>query len=476
MSADNSFLSQFNGDGKKEKIVPIAQQPVQAAPTVAKTQSSNSGSQRIKAPDHLIVQDKGFHKRKIVKMSIIGVSVIVVAVLGFFMLRMMRSVEVMDFTGQNLNAATQWGLQNGIGIQQTQVYNLEFDDGVIVSQNIESGTTIQRGAVLAIEVSQGANMTEVLDLPNFEDMTFAQTNTWRSQMRAVSAIQTREVAHATIPAGQFIELDHPTNVDLAHFTRRDSLTLYFSSGPRTLTMPNFVGRDRDAVEDWADENDLTVRFIEEIDEDAEAGEVLAQNIEPRTRFTDEEIVITVAAGEAVIIPNFATLDREDIAELTGMNVVIRERFSMTVPFGRFIEQSIEAGTEFTGETPRVIVTFSVGRPFVPNMIGQGEETLAPFFFETFESRGANITYTVTYVDHYEARGTIVWMSMAGGFVGMNDVIQIHVSRGNLNPPEPPQPEPTPQPQPTPQPEPEPEYGGDYGDGDYGYGEHYDYYG
>lgn len=462
MSADNTFLSQFKGDEKKDKIVPLTTQQSATA--------SSSGGKAIKAPDHLVLQDKGFHKRKIVKMSIIGISAIIIAILAFFGFRMARSVEVMDFTGMDWNQATQWGLSHGISIQRNDEYNLEFDEGVIFDQRTVAGATIQRGAVLVLDVSLGADMAEVLTLPNFEDMTFAQANTWRAQMRAVSAIQTREVHHDTIPAGQFIELDHPTNVDLDHFTRRDSLTAYFSSGPRTIAMPNLVGQTREQVETWAETNDLTVRFVEEADDEAEPGVVLAQNIAARERFTNEEVVVTIAAGESVIIPNFAALSRDDIAELEGMRIVVRERFSTTVPFGRLIEQSVAAGTEFIGEVPRVVVAFSLGRPFMTNLVGQGEEVLEPFFFDNFTSRGANVTFTVQHMDSYEPRGTITYLSQAGSFIGMNEHIWIHISRGNLQPPAEALPEFAPSPELPPKP-------GYYDHGNYDYdGGDYNYYG
>jgi len=457
MSANNSFLSQFHGDGQKEKIVAMA-------PKAAEKPSN----QRIKAPDHLVVEDKGFHKRKIVKMGIIGAAAIVVAILGFFMFRMARSVEVMDFTGQTWSQATQWGLQNGISLQRQDAYNLEFDEDVVFGQNAEFGSSIQRGSVLVLEVSQGADMNEVLVLPDFEDMSFAQTNTWRTQMRAVSAIATREIPHADIPAGQFIEMDYGTNVDLDHFTRRDNLTLYFSSGPRTLTMPNFMGRNREEVEEWAEENALTIEFVEVVDELAEAGEVLEQNIEPRTRFTDEEIVITVASGEAVIIPNFANLSLDEIMAMEDIRVTVLNRFHPTVAFGRLIEQSIPAGTEVTGEIPRVTVYLSLGRPFLDSLIGQNEGGLARFFHETFVAQGANITFGVQHVDSYEPRGSVVWQSQYGTFVGMNAHIYIHISRGNRERPseEPAMPEWTPPPASEPEsewtaPEPEPEAGYPY---------------
>ena len=438
---NNSFLSQFEGKSyasnkdKPQGAAPEEKRTVlRAAP--ARPGASESKS-KIQAPDHLVVEDKSYHKRKMAKWGIIGATTVALGVLIFFGIRMLGSVEVMDFSGTTWQSATQWGIQHRITLQQNNEYSIEYDEGVIFGQNIEPGTSIQSGSVLILDVSLGPDMTEVLDLPNFEDMTTGEINTWRTQNRIGNAVQVREESHETIEAGRFISLEHPPAVDLAHFTRRDNLTLTMSSGPRTFTMPNFVGRNQQDVEEWADENDVPVTFETVNDASAEVGVVLEQSIEARARFTlQDNLVITVSAGEAVIVPNFSLLSQEDAAEVEGLTVVRRDRFSATVPFGRVIEQSIPAGTELLDENPTVTVIYSLGRPFIDNLIGQSESVLARLFFENFVSKGANVTYTVRYVDSYEPRGQIINMSRFAEFIGMNDHITIDVSRGNLTPPEP----------------------------------------
>jgi len=436
-NGNNSFLSQFEGksysDNKKEPAPDAKKTIPRAAP--ARPQTANEQKSKIQGPDHLVAIDNGYHKRKLAKWGIIGGVAILIAVLGFFGLRMARAVEVMDFTGQNWNQATQWGLQHGVTVQRNDAYNLEFDEGNIFAQNIEAGTSVQRGSVIILDVSQGADPSEVLTLPDFEAMTTGQVQTWRTQMRATGAVQVREEHSDAIEAGRFITLEYPPSVDLDHFTRRDSLTVIMSSGPRIFTMPNFVGRTQTDVEQWAEENDIQVTFEERAEEEAELGIVLAQNIEPRARFSnDDDVIITISAGEAVIIPNFALLSQEDVADLEGIVVQRRDRLNPNVAFGRLISQSIPAGTEIIGVVPKVTLVYSLGRPFMASLIGQTENILPQHFFEEFTARGANITYAIRYVDSYHPRGEIVNMSRHSEFVGMNDHIIIDVSRGNLRPP------------------------------------------
>jgi len=436
----NSFLNQFDSknysDNKKNAATAAANEPIKTIPRAAPARPGGSNS-KIKAPDHVVVADQGYHKRKIVKMSIIGASVLVVAVLAFFGIRMVNSVEVMDFTGQNFSAATQWALQNGVSVQQNESYNLKFDPGIVFEQNVEAGSTIQRGSVVVLGVSQGADPNEVIPLPDFSAMTTGQVNTWRREMRMGNSVQVREETHDTVEAGRFIDLEHPPAVDVDHFTRSNSLTVVMSSGPRMLTMPNFVGRDIEEVEAWEEQQNIQVTIVTRFDEEKEAGEVLEQNIEARARFPHtEEVIITVAADEPVIVPDFSRISQEDAVEYEGLDIVRRDRFSTTVPFGRLIQQSITAGTELADEDRTITLVYSLGRPFMENLIGRMENVLASTFFE-FNEGGANITYAVRYVDSYEPRGQIVNMSRFSEFIGMNDHITIDVSRGNLTPPEPP---------------------------------------
>ena len=449
----NNFLSQFEGssyqNNKNKPESSEAPKPAaspsrtmeikgDAKPSASKpTASPRQNNSKIKAPDHLIVEDKGFHKRKMVKLGIIGISAIAVMVVIFFIFRMFNSVEVKDFTNTTFQSAESWGLQNRVTVQRRDAYNLEYEENHIFGQNIEYGTTVQRGAVIILDVSKGADMNEVIDLPDFEEMTTGEINTWRTQMRTHQAVQIRQESHETIEAGQFIALEHAPAVDLNNFTRNDRLTVVMSEGPRLLTMPNFVGRNKADVEEWAEENDLSVQFEQRPEADAEPGSVLQQNIEPRDRFSiQDEIIITISAGQAIIVPNFANLSQEDALEVEGLQITRRDRFSTSVPFGRLIEQSVSAGTELIGEDLSVTLVYSLGRPFMENLVGMQENIIPAHIFDEFISRGANITYVIRYVDSYEPKGQIVAMSRYSQWIGLNDNITFDVSRGNLTRPEP----------------------------------------
>ncbi|MCL1949033.1 MAG: PASTA domain-containing protein [Turicibacter sp.] len=444
---NSNFLSQFEGKGLADKNVPKALVPA-------------STPSKITAPSHVVVQDQGYHKRKIVKMSIMGASAIIVSILVFFGIRLMNAVEIMDFTGQPVTVANQWALQNGMSIQQNERFNLEFDPGVVFGQSIEAGASLQRGGVVVLEVSRGADPNEVIALPDFLGMTTGQIQTWRNQYRIGNAVQVRQEYHDTIEAGQFIDMEHLPAVDLENFTRQSSLTVVMSNGPRMLAMPNYVGRDVEDVKAWQEEHNLNVTIETRTDNEADAGEVLEQSIEARQRFaTTEEIIITVAAGEFILVPDFSQMSQDDALEFEGLTVTRRNRFSATVAFGRLIEQSLPAGTQIDESMNRLTVTYSLGRPFMESLVGQSEGMLSAHFFETFTSRGASLTFAVRHVDSYEPRGQIVAQSRTGEFVGMNDHITFDVSRGNLNPPAPYVPTPVPD---MPY---EPSEGADYG---YGY--------
>ena len=117
----------------------------------------------------------------------------------------------------------------------------------------------------------------------------------------------------------------------------------------------------------------------------------------------------------------------------GLEVTVLRRFSTSVAFGRLISQSVPAGTELTGTGHEVTVTYSLGRPYLDNLTGQSESVLAEYFYN-FTSQGADITYNIRYVNHYQPRGTIVGMSRYAQFMGLSANIRIDVSRGNRTAP------------------------------------------
>ena len=472
---ENSFLSQFEKKGyekpsepkeaspqkpaepalpqsEKAQARPAATDAPKPAPQRKRVDSqaqkeTRQRNNRISAPEHTIETDTGFHKRKMAKMGIIGGSIIVVAGIIFFAVMMLTRIEVPDFEGQERSTATQWALTNRIGTTESEEYSLEIDSGRIISQSIEPGTMIRGGANIHLVISQGADQNEQIVLPDFENMTGAEIRQWRLD-NAANNINVREEFSDTVENGGFISREFANaNVTDDNFRRRDGMTILISRGVETFRMPNFATSDREAVEKWADDNELNINLLFESSSEVDAGDVISQTPEARAEFQrGESITVVISAGLGVVVPNFNTMTHAEAAEWATLNQVPlqqRNRLHAQVDFGRVISQSEVAGHELiadaNGELPSLEVVYSLGRPYLLSLVGQNESVIAETFFTEFQSRGANITYTIRYVDSYETKGEIVRMSHWNQWLDMTVHVTFDVSRGNLTPPTPPEP-------------------------------------
>jgi len=404
---------------------------VPISPTAAKTH------QKIASAAHDVRKDASYDKKKMVRYAAIAASVLAACLLIFGIFFLTQQVQMRDFVGANLSEARTWGIQNRITIDPTEVYNLEYDSGIVISQDREPDARIRRGSVLRLEVSKGPDMSEVLELPNFEEMTTPEVRQWREEMRALNANINEEFSD-DIEAGKFIRYEFTdSTVTRDSYTRADGLLIYMSRGQQTfeanITVPNFFERPLEEVKEWAREQRVELVIEEAAHETVMAGQVAAQSVEPGERVAQrDEITLTVSLGIAVTVPNFNTISFED-ANYPGLEVNVQRRYNTRIAFGRLISQSVPAGTELIGEGHAVTVVYSLGRPYIDNLIGESESMIAEYFY-SFSAGGADITYRIIYVSSHEPRGTIVGMSRFAQFLSLNERIDIRVSRGDLSPP------------------------------------------
>jgi len=394
--------------------------------------------QKIKGAAHEIKADDKHHKRKLVRYAIVAVSILAFCLLAFGIFFLANRVVVQDFVGISVTEARTWGISNRITIETTEEFTLEAESGIVMSQDRAPDSSMQRGGVLRLVVSQGPDPDERIELPDFNEMTTAEVRQWRQDVAALNANINEEYSD-DVEQHHFIRAEFTdSTVTTQTYTRADGLLIYMSRGAETLeaniVVPNFMGQSKQEVEMWAEENSVDVVFAEAASDDIPEGHVVKQSIEPRERIArDADLIITLSLGRFVTVPNFHNLSQEEAGMVPGLELIIRQRFSTTVAFGRLISQSVSAGTEVQADTTQVTVTYSLGRPYLEDLRGQSESVLAEYFF-SFTSQGANITYTVVYVDSHEPRGSIVAMSKYAQFLGLQDHITISVSRGNLTPP------------------------------------------
>jgi len=448
-----------------DKIVAEAEKKENAlkprsAPTGPATRPAQSSSAIIKAPEHVVTRDDKFHKRKMVKYGIIGGVSIAIVALGVFLYIMMTRVEVPSWENrafEGTGGADMWGVLNSVTVEPRQEYSLTVDEGYIIEQNREPGSRMPRGSVLIVTVSQGPNMSERIDLPEFEQMTRAQIRTWQTDYQ-VNGVTFNEQSSSEVEANYVIDVEFPGTVDPENFTRNDSVRITVSTGPETVTIGNMLGNNREQINDFIEDNpQITVETEYEAHEVIPRGTVLRQSHAPNTRLEiGDTLTLTLSGGNPVIVPNFADIRRVDAEAMAGgggsgadgfegggeagagdsdgggLNVNVLRRWHGSIPYGRFVSQSVEAGEEIF-EAEVVTVIYSKGMPWIERMIDNYANTIEPAIVLINDS-GSSITVNINWVDSWQPRGRIISQSHYSQHVALNQNIVFQVSRGNRQPP------------------------------------------
>jgi len=423
---DNKNVSQ-----QKDKI----QTPPLPGSSGVATRPAQNASSVIKAPEHVVTRDEKFHKRALIKYSVIGASAVFLAIIAFFIFRASDTITVRNWVGESFEDAQTWSLiGGGANVEQNLEWNLEYAEGIIISQNVEPGERMSSRGLITFTVSRGPNMDEVIELPDFTTMTRQSVDTWRRANHV--PVTFRPQPHDEIPNHGVIDVDFPSTVDPNHFRRRDTVFVYVSEGPQTFQIGNLVNFTPQQLANWREQNpDVILEINYEASEDIARGVVMRQSVAAGTRLpVGEALTLTISGGNPVEVPNFAYFRRGqlDEVEADGLKIEVQDRYHGTVPLGQFIYQSVEAGTELFGEDAFVTVRYSLGRPWIPII---GMENHIQETFLGFANRGApNVRFTVEPVDHYELRGTVLSQTHYNQFVGLDTVVHFKISRGNLNPP------------------------------------------
>ena len=412
--------------------------------TTVATRPAQNASAIIKAPEHVVTRDKSYNKRTIIKYTVIGLVTVAIAVIAFLIFRMVTNTEVPDFVGQELRQAELWDIQGGATVIVRHEYSIEYNEGLIFEQDIEPGEIIPRSSVLRVTVSRGPNMNEIIDLPDFTEMTRGQINTWSNANR-MRSVTIRDEASLEVEQHRVIRVEFPAAVDPDNFRRSDTVTIFVSSGAATVQLPDFVGDDLEDVEEFITDNPAINLVIEhEEHETIAAGIIIRQTPARGTRVSaGDTVTIVISKGDPIIVPNWGGIRRiEAENQDSGLNFRVLDRYSASVPLGRFISQSVPAGTQLFAGHEQIDVIYSLGQPWIPNLVDRLENEIDQMILD-FNEQGAFLTREIRGWDSWEPRGTIIHQNIYHQFAALNANLIFYISRGNLerpvDPPEPDEP-------------------------------------
>lgn len=410
----SSFLEQINEGESQKKQVTNAHTP-------------------IRITEHQVEVDGSYKKKKRRKVAISLIIVCLILALGSFAIKQWMKVELPNFEGKTKAQMQQWCAENNMNYSETASYSMEVEEDFVITQSINPGQRVVKKTTIEATVSKGADPEEKIEVPDFSTMKAAEIKNWIKDQK-LTGVQLKEEASSTVERGMMIGYEFQgVGVEASSFTRKDSLIITMSAGKKveeSKKIPDLTNKTQEEVKEWAEKNKIKVRFQEERSDTVAEQKVISQSIEEGNIIENEqEVVVTISAGPGIEVPDFSKQSKEEAPEAsTELRVAVKMKYSEKVKFGGFISQSTAAGAKVLPKDNTIIVTYSAGKPYIPQLIGRSESELPEMFYE-FNQKGVNFTYQVTYVTSSEPKGMIIKATKNAEYVGMKENIGIEVSKG-----------------------------------------------
>lgn len=377
---------------------------------------------------------KDKQRRKYIILAAVGVLLLLLLAFGIY--RFMH-VKVPDFTGKNVSEARVWGAQNRIDFVLDQVHSKDYGANIVISQSDTANKMVRKGTSVTLVTSLGPDPEEVIPLPDFETYSAEQAREWAGEQQANNFSVVNQYSD-TVEQGRFISLNiTDKNVTPESYKRKDTAIAYFSRGPevfeKNIVVPDFTGKQRAEVETWANTNSMKLTIKETTSNAVDAGFVISQSVVKGEKVAkNDPFEITVSLGQAIIVPDFHDYHMGNAAEVTGVTPVVHTRYSELIPYGKLISQSLMPGTKLSDKDNKsMVVVYSLGLPYLKDLrLETNEGDLQKYFFDEFQSKGANVTYTVRYVESHYPKGTVISQSTYESLIPLTFNVQLSISLGD----------------------------------------------
>ncbi len=439
MDGNNSFLNNY-----KKKTGGAEQPPAQAERTEQETPAQQTGSSSLRyeqrskfvrpARKEAGNPPAGGGKKSPLAAILVGVAVVVLVIVGVLLL-LNQGVEVKDLTGWTKNDALLWADNNGLRMTVEEQFNDEVDEGKVISQGTPKGTKVKKGEFVKITVSKGHDLTVSLPLPDLMAMTMEEIQAWADQNFMTKVRITTDFSEE-VAAGRVISFEINDNTVVNEVKRNTPIYVVISKGKEDetaalITVPNF--REKSVSESYifANENGLVLTVLEEYDDYAPKGSIMAQSVKADEKVKKgDEIVLTVSKGKKITVPDFSAYTKQkatSVAAELGITISMVEKYSSQAA-GAFISQSIPADSIYDdGDVMELY--YSLGNKIVVgSFVGSTRDAIETWAKELNE-QGAQISISVTYTQSNQDKGKILYQDKANTVVGVKTTIKITVSKG-----------------------------------------------
>ena len=199
-------------------------------------------------------------------------------------------IDIPDVVGSQFTDAQLVLTRAGFLVEKIDQTSDTVPAGQVTAQDPVTTEQAPKGSTVRLTVSSGPQAVTVPDVKN-KDATTASNELGQAGFKVATQIE----ASATIPAGQVIRTDPSAGAQVAKGT---TITLFVSSGPAKVTVPNVVGKSEDEARGALEALGFTVMVNEtNAGSPADVGKVLFQSPSASSQVNPgTEVTITIGAA------------------------------------------------------------------------------------------------------------------------------------------------------------------------------------
>ncbi len=365
---------------------------------------------------------------------ILGVVAVIIAIILIWFFNLGKAIP--DMTGWSGADVELWARENNILLRLDEAFDETIPADELISQDPAAGETVASGGFLSVVISEGPDLSVMVEVPDLKNMTMDQVEAWAAE-NFMTKVRITSEASATIAAGKVISVTINDNTVLGKEVRRDSpVYVVFSKGTATgeaVKLPDFTTMSRVEAQAFADENGIILQFVEAFSDTYPKDAIYKQDIKAEeTIYGGDTVVLNISKGKEILVLNFFEYEREVAllkASQAGIATVVTERYS-TSSTNTLLSQSIKAGTLYE-EGDVVELVYSLGNSFsLGSFVGQSETALQEWITPLNEE-GASLRISAEYTASSEPKGTILSQQQQNVKIGINQTINIVVSTGQV---------------------------------------------
>ncbi len=273
-------------------------------------------------------------------LTALSIIIIITSFLIFWLVSGTKS-EVPDFVGQTFEEAVEIAQNKEIYIRNTgEEYSDTIEEGAIISQSVEAGTSIKKGETVDVTISLGTGKFELMD---FVGLDISEVY---KQIEDVNINLVEEyINDSTVEIGKVIKQSPKAGTTVS---MDDKVTIYISKGEEDvlITVPNVINLSEQNATQVLQNIGLSVGSVtSEYSDTIAEGKVISQSISYGTQVEQGKAInIVVSLGSISSVTEEDTTGEEDLEENLDEDTDITT------------EQTTQAYTETTEQTTQASVS------------------------------------------------------------------------------------------------------------------------